>query len=77
LRGMDDALAVISASTDNIDIMHQVLAEQAALRGLSEEELRPEQWLAEFYASRKGSGKAAASSTRDGKVARQASVLGA
>ncbi|RZJ27186.1 MAG: VirB4 family type IV secretion/conjugal transfer ATPase, partial [Brevundimonas sp.] len=39
LRGMDDALAVISASTDNIDIMHQVLAEQAALRGLSEEEL--------------------------------------
>ena len=77
LRGMDDALAVISASTDNIDIMHQVLAEQAALRGLSEEELRPEQWLAEFYASRKGSGKAPASSTRDGKVARQASVLGA
>ena len=26
LRGMDDALAVISASTDNIEVLHEVLA---------------------------------------------------
>ncbi|KAF1716013.1 hypothetical protein CSC74_12665 [Pseudoxanthomonas yeongjuensis] len=61
LRGMDDALAVISASTDNIEIMHQVLAERARVEGIESDELRPEQWLEQFYASRKGSGK---SSTR-------------
>ena len=57
LRGMDDALAVISASTDNIEIMHQVLEEQAMASGMSVSELSPEQWLGEFYAQRKGSGK--------------------
>lgn len=57
LRGMDDALAVISASTDNIEIMHQVLEEQAQMHGVPQGELTPEQWLEEFYVNRKGSGK--------------------
>lgn len=57
LRGMDDALAVISASTDNIEIMHQVLEEQASAAGISVAELRPEQWMEQFYAKRKGLGK--------------------
>ena len=59
LRGMDDALAVISASTDNIEIMQQVLEEQSRKHGVLSNELRPEQWLNEFYANRKGSGKEA------------------
>ena len=54
---MDDALSVISASTDNIEIMHEVLAECAAAEGVAIDELRPEQWLARFYEDRKGSGK--------------------
>ncbi len=53
LRGMDDALAVISASTDNIEIMKQVLGKQAMVMGVREDELRPEQWLHEFHAVRK------------------------
>lgn len=57
LRGMDDALAVISASTDNIEIMHRILREHAAAAGVSVGDLRPEQWLASFYENRKGSGK--------------------
>ncbi|HEV2680618.1 MAG TPA: VirB4 family type IV secretion/conjugal transfer ATPase, partial [Rhodanobacter sp.] len=57
LRGMDDALAVISASTDNIEIMHDVLHEHAAAKGVVENDLRPEQWLQAFYENRKGSGK--------------------
>ncbi|WP_266157214.1 VirB4 family type IV secretion/conjugal transfer ATPase [Dyella silvatica] len=57
LRGMDDALAVISASTDNIEIMHEVLQERAAAEGIPADNLRPEQWLQMFYENRKGSGK--------------------
>ncbi len=57
LRGMDDALAVISASTDNIEIMHAVLAERSAAEGIPVDALRPEQWLTSFYENRKGSGK--------------------
>jgi type IV secretion system protein VirB4 len=57
LRGMDDALAVISASTDNIEIMHWVLRERAAATGVSMDDLRPDQWLDAFYENRKGSGK--------------------
>lgn len=57
LRGMDDALAVISASTDNIEIMHEVLQVRAEAEGISTDALRPEQWLQLFYESRKGSGK--------------------
>ncbi|HEY0198838.1 MAG TPA: VirB4 family type IV secretion/conjugal transfer ATPase [Rhodanobacter sp.] len=57
LRGMDDALAVISASTDNIEIMHDVLRDRAAEEGVPQNDLRPEQWLKNFYENRKGSGK--------------------
>jgi type IV secretion system protein VirB4 len=57
LRGLDDHLAVISASTDNIDILEKVLAERADTLGVTIEQLKPEQWLEQFYASRKGSGK--------------------
>jgi type IV secretion system protein VirB4 len=64
LRGMDDALAVISASTDNIEIMHEVLEQQAMAAGVPSNDLLPEQWLTEFYAQRKGSGKAAIRSTQ-------------
>lgn len=58
LRGMDDALAVISASTDNIEIMHSVLRERAAAEGVAVNDLRPEQWLQTFNRRRKGSGVA-------------------
>ena len=57
LRGLDDALAVISASTDNIDIMHRVIAEQAQDAGVHIDVLAPSAWLERFYAERKGSGK--------------------
>ena len=57
LRGMDDALAVISASTDNIEIMHRIIHDEADARGIDKNNLRPEQWLSRFYAERKGSGK--------------------
>jgi type IV secretion system protein VirB4 len=58
LRGMDDALAVISASTDNIEILHQILQEHATTTGVdSVNDLQPEQWLQDFYDRRKGSGK--------------------
>ncbi|MDM0090468.1 MULTISPECIES: VirB4 family type IV secretion/conjugal transfer ATPase [unclassified Variovorax] len=59
LRGMDDALAVISASTDNIEILHDVLDQSARTRGIPVDELRPEHWLQDFYDNRKGSGKRA------------------
>jgi type IV secretion system protein VirB4 len=65
LRGMDDALAVISASTDNIEIMHDVIAERSRAHGVTPDELTPEQWLEHFYASRKGSGKPARHSAKD------------
>ncbi|WP_266168372.1 VirB4 family type IV secretion/conjugal transfer ATPase [Dyella subtropica] len=57
LRGMDDALSVISASTDNIEIMHRILDERAAAEDVGVDDLKPEQWLATFYEQRKGSGK--------------------
>ncbi|MCD9031555.1 VirB4 family type IV secretion/conjugal transfer ATPase [Luteimonas sp. Y-2-2-4F] len=57
LRGMDDALAVISASTDNIEIMHRIVDEESAALGIPRGDLRPEQWLPRFQAERKGSGK--------------------
>lgn len=60
LRGMDDALSVISASTDNIDIMHQVLEKAALKKGVSQNDLVPADWLQDFFANRKGSGKGAA-----------------
>lgn len=63
LRGMDDALAVISASTDNIEILHQVLDTQARANGTTPDALTPEQWLQQFYDNRKGSGKGEQAST--------------
>lgn len=57
LRGMDDSLSVISASTDNIDVMHRVLRERAEADGVTVDSLSPEQWLQTFYDQRKGSGK--------------------
>lgn len=57
LRGMDDALAVISSSTDNIEIMHRVIEDEARRSGMSADGLRPEQWLGRFYSERKGSGR--------------------
>lgn len=58
LRGMDDELAVISASTDNIAIMDRIMTQTAAERGISIAQLSPEDWLQQFYDQRKGSGKA-------------------
>lgn len=57
LRGLDDALSVISASTDNIEIMHEIIKARAESEGISPDDLRPEQWLETFYENRKGSGK--------------------
>ncbi|TWT17289.1 VirB4 family type IV secretion/conjugal transfer ATPase [Luteimonas marina] len=68
LRGMDDALAVISASTDNIEIMHRIVAEQAGHLGVDKDALRPEDWLPRFFDERKGSGKSPSSpSPRGGR----------
>ena len=60
LRGMDDVLAVISASTDNIEILRQVLERKARFLHTTPDELQPDQWLQDFYDNRKGSGKGAA-----------------
>ena len=57
LHGMDDALAVISASTDNIQVMRDVLGDRAAALGVPIDQLKPEEWLEQFYARRSGSGK--------------------
>ena len=57
LRGLDDQLAVISASTDNIEVLHAVLAERANDLNIDVDALTPEQWLTAFYERRKGSGK--------------------
>ena len=54
LRGMDDILSVLSASTDNIAVMHRVLQQAAVQEGLPVAELPPEQWLPEFHRQRQG-----------------------
>lgn len=64
LRGMDDALAVISASTDNIEILSQMMQARAIELETAPESLTPEQWLDAFYANRKGSGKPAVQGNR-------------
>ena len=69
LRGMDDALAVISASTDNIEILHRLLDETSGQKGVAIDDLKPEDWLDRFYAERKGSGKRAAQPSGDGRRA--------
>ncbi|KLT73700.1 hypothetical protein PL75_01780 [Neisseria arctica] len=55
LRGMDDVLSVISASTDNIEIMQRIIRENASRLGISVNQITPEQWLQDFYDQRKGS----------------------
>lgn len=74
LRGMDDALAVISASTDNIEIMHEVLHDCATTEGVSVGALLPEQWLNAFYENRKGSGQKRAPSLQSTRPPRSAAV---
>ena len=59
LRGFDDELAVISASTDNIDIMDGIIKKTAERLGVGIDAVRPEDWLQTFYDERKGSGKKA------------------
>lgn len=54
LEGLDDVLAVISASTGNIGVMHQVMASRAAVLGVEQDALAPADWLAEFHAAREG-----------------------
>lgn len=62
LRGFDDELAVISASTDNIDIMDSIIKKAAEHLGVSIDAVKPQDWLQTFYEERKGSGKKAATS---------------
>ncbi len=54
LSGMEDALAVLSASTDNVEILHLTLEEVATAAGVAVEDLSPEQWLEQFQARRRG-----------------------
>jgi len=72
LNGLDDALAVISASTDNIQILHDLLREHAQAAGVKVDALRPEQWLAAFYEHRKGRGKTVAARAGATSVTRSA-----
>jgi type IV secretion system protein VirB4 len=74
LRGLDDALSVISASTDNIEILHQVLAQRAIELDVPQGDLSPEQWLDVFFENRKGSGARAGTrgGSSDGARARYA-----
>jgi type IV secretion system protein VirB4 len=74
LRGMDDVLAVISASTDNIEIMHEVLQVRAEAEGVHPNDLRPNQWLDSFYENRKGSGKRPTPPSRTTRSPRSAAL---
>jgi type IV secretion system protein VirB4 len=76
LRGLDDALSVISASTDNIEIMHQVLKEHAEAAGIPVDDLKPDQWLPTFYERRKGSGKGRPSSPAGNQNAARRTAAG-
>lgn len=71
LRGLDDHLAVISASTDNIEVMHHVIQERAAAEGFHVDLLKPDLWLSHFYEERKGTGKLKSSQRSDFGVAHQ------
>ena len=53
LQGLDDALAVLSANTHNIQLLQQVLTEldPGAADGLQSPP--PEQWLPRFHAARR------------------------
>ena len=65
LRGIDDGLAVISASTDNIEVMHGVMADAASTRRVEVDDLRPEDWLGAFQARRAGTGRQAKAPTQE------------
>jgi type IV secretion/conjugal transfer ATPase, VirB4 family len=54
LRGMDDILAVISASTDNIEIMHRILAAAAAREQVSIDQLPPRSMAHRFLCTAQG-----------------------
>ncbi|MGN6738811.1 VirB4 family type IV secretion/conjugal transfer ATPase [Dyella sp.] len=69
LRGLDDHLAVISASTDNIEVMHHVIQKCAAAEGFHVDLLKPDLWLSHFYEERKGTGKLKSSLRSDFGVA--------
>ncbi len=64
LRGMDDELAVISSTTDNIGIMDAIVSKEAQERNITPNQVNPEMWLERFYAERKGSGKSGKSATQ-------------
>jgi type IV secretion system protein VirB4 len=72
LRGLDDGLAVISASTDNIEILHRILEEKAGKKGGEQNDLVPEDWLDDFYQRRKGSGKRPAKDASEAESAKRA-----
>jgi len=74
LRGMDDVLSVISASTDNIEIMHKIMQEVSDANNTTADDLRPEQWLKIFYDNRKGSGKAKPNPSQATRATRSASL---
>ncbi|HEX7815545.1 hypothetical protein, partial [Dyella sp.] len=61
------------ASTDNIEIMHEILDAKAANLGIKVDDLKPEQWLQDFYDNRKGSGKRQATNS-EARPARSASM---
>ncbi len=54
LSDMEDALSVLSASTDNVAWLHTVLQQVADNDAGPEAPLRPELWLQRFYAGRHG-----------------------
>jgi type IV secretion system protein VirB4 len=72
LRGLDDGLAVISASTDNIEILHRILDEKSSKKGVEQNDLVPEDWLDDFYQRRKGSGKRPAKDSSEAESAKRA-----
>lgn len=77
LQGMDDALAVISASTDNVQVMHHILDVESVRRGVPRDSLAPEHWLPAFQRERKGARRAAGGEPRvqgDSRMDRAAPV---
>lgn len=76
LEGLDDTLAVISASTDNIEVMHRVMAERADALGVPPDALAPDDWLARFQSLRKGRRGSGESERAEG-AARGPPVVGA
>jgi len=48
LQGMDDVLAVLSASADNVALLHQVLDQAARASAVHRDDLQPGQWLQVF-----------------------------